>query len=235
MKPPNRLLPFATLAAVLSLSTVPAHAVIGLITEHASEFFELYDDISSTDLIQAGSPDVWFVTTSLPDVDGLFDGAWGGSDAVWWNESLGRYPATVTINLNTLVKPEGYDITGVSVFCGAGSTDAWLFGSDEISYQRWTMEYSVVGDASFTELLNIDVAPESSKYASKVTAVLSGFSRPTGVDALRFTFLDPPGEDSATIIGEIDVFGPPLPVPEPSSVILGLVALPLVLRRKRTI
>lgn len=235
MKPPNRLLPFATLAAVLSLSTVPAHAVIGLITEHASDFFELHDDISSTDLIQAGSPDVWFVTTSLPDVDGLFDGAWGGPGLVWWNEGMGRYPATVTINLNTLIKPEGYDITGVSVFCGAGAVDPVVFNSYEISYQRWTMEYSVVGDGTFTELLNIDVAPERNKNASKVTAVLTGSSRPTGVDALRFTFLDPPEDYSGTIIGEIDVFGPPLPVPEPSSVILGFVALPLLLRRKRTV
>jgi hypothetical protein len=147
---------------------------------------------------------------------------------------MGRYPATVTINLNTLIKPEGYDITGVSVFCGASAVDPVIFNSYEISYQRWTMEYSVVGDGTFTELLNIDVAPERNKNASKVTAVLTGSSRPTGEDALRFTFLVPPEDYSATIIGEINVFGPPLPVPEPSSVILGLVALPLLLRRKRT-
>jgi hypothetical protein len=228
IKTTTRFLSFAAAASAFFIT--PAHAVIAILNEQAVDYTSLEDDVSSTDLVQNGATSVYSVSTSHSFGSLLFDGEIDG--IVSLSEYYEEYPSTVTITLNDLVKPGGYDIYGVSVFCGYDLFHRNLFGTDDVSHQRWTMEYSVVGDVGFTELLDIDVAPEPDKYASKVTAVLSGSSRLHNVDALRFTFLDPSIEYSHSFISEIDVFGP-APVPEPSSLLLGFAALSLVLRRRR--
>ncbi|MCX6972445.1 MAG: PEP-CTERM sorting domain-containing protein [Verrucomicrobia bacterium] len=134
-------------------------------------------------------------------------------------------PFTTTYNLDISTNTLGYDITEFRLFSG------WI---DDRAGQTYTIEYSLVGNATFTNLASVNSLQNG---GSLLTRTYDTTSVPliSGVDAVRFTFSFPSGISShSTVYREIDVLGTAT-IPEPSTVLLGGLGLGLLtlLRRRR--
>lgn len=152
--------------------------------------------------------------------------------------SGGRLPNTLTITLDTSVNTLGYDITGITTYAGHNENGSAL------ANQQYLLEYSLVGDASFTSLGVQTHAPFNNADTDAAAATQLILTDDTGtiasgVDAIRLTFQDHGFTNGnaaidGTVYREVDVFGSATAVPEPSSAaLLGLGGLALILRRKR--
>lgn len=128
------------------------------------------------------------------------------------------YTFFLDVTTNTL----GYDISQVDVFTG------WI---DNRAGQTYTVAFSTVGSATFTDVLSVS---ESATATSLVTHVMDDGAAllGTGVDAIRFTIGATDGTED--VYREVDVIGSATAVPEPSSAALfGIGGLALILRRRK--
>jgi hypothetical protein len=193
---------------------------------------------SNADLVNAGSPDLlYFNSTSFTNPLGIFDGqsAWTGGAAAtssWIAEEEDEYPATITFTLDTLENTLGYNISSIrtlthDVYYNIGTIDGWV--------QYYKLEYSVVGSEGFETLVTVDVGERGHHEGMMWVTLLDIEDELTGVDALKFTLMDPSADDeSITWMGEIDIMGTPVTqVPEPGSAILLLGGTSLLWRRAR--
>jgi hypothetical protein len=134
---------------------------------------------------------------------------------------------TVTFTLNTVANPGGYTLASIN------SIDGWNTHSS-LSDQDFSVYYSTVGDSSdFTLLYTVAYNPfdpaddnvSSPDNSSQVT--LTGLTAPTGgavtgAAEVRFVFslysspTVPADGQNGQVIREIDVFGDPTEIPEPS-------------------
>lgn len=210
----------------LALST-DAHAIIGI----SSEVFTGPDPsvVSSSDLVNQDSPDLLAVSsTPIESLIGMNDGSVAGIGAIQQENS--EYPASIEFHLDTTANPLGYSISAVSTVTGLSQPEAqvteWFSFFTELSPQLYTLSYSLVGEASFNEL--VTVSDLGSAPIRKVTLIGLSSEIDGGVDALRFTWLDPypgvlmgvnPSDETLTIVREIDVFGSAITeqVPEPGT------------------
>jgi hypothetical protein len=194
---------------------------------------------SNADLVNAGSPDLlYFNSTSFSNPLGIFDGqsAWTGGAAAtssWIAQDEDEYPATITFTFDTIENPLGYNISSIrtlthDAFFNLGTIDGWV--------QYYKLEYSVVGTVGFETLVTVDVGERGHHEGMIWVTLLDIDDELTGVDALKFTLMDPSEDiDSITWIGEIDIMGSPVTqVPEPASTVLLLGATALLLRRTRS-
>ncbi len=139
------------------------------------------------------------------------------------SESVVIQSGTITYTLDTSLNTLGYTITSINTYAGWANFPR---GS-----QAYTVSYSLVGSATFTDLatitLNFDgFTQERYSITEDTTGILA-----TGVDEIRFTL--PAQQFDGVGYKELDVFGTAV-VPEPSTLILfGLGLTSLSLRRKR--
>jgi hypothetical protein len=150
------------------------------------------------------------ITASSPDVEGIED----TSQRVW--EDAREWTATFV--LNTATNPSGYDITSVATIAG------W---SDMRANQKYEVLISKVSAPDdFLSLGEFSYAPDRGYTSITLVnesgsgALSNGTTTATGVKAIRFRILLPPGtpppgytEEQARLLGtafrEIDVFGVP--------------------------
>ena len=162
----------------------------------------------------------------------------GATGTGLWVDNGGALQTDYFFDLST--NTAGYDIEEIGVFSG------WDSNRAQVGY---TISYSLVGDASFTQLgvvaSPIDQDPTVTNNGSDRSFLTRTFNDEggtidglTGVDAIRFDWdFSSNNTDSVTrgaVLREIDIIGTAVVVPEPSSTaLLGLGALALVLRRKK--
>jgi hypothetical protein len=124
--------------------------------------------------------------------------------------------AFIEIALNTSTNTLGYNISSIETFGGWNDS-----GRDK---QLFTILFRKVGTGVFLPFDGVNADnPLSPGTPSAIRAVFDGTGILTGVDALRIEF--PAGQENGYAgLGEIDVIGTPLGVPEPSVVGLAMVA-----------
>lgn len=181
--------------------------------------------VSGTDLLQTQLAGV-SVSGPIADegtggVAALYDGtftAGAGKDAYFTPEA----GASVTFDLDVTINTLGYDISSIRGYGGWNDN-----GRDR---QNYSLYYSLVGDSEFIFLgtvdFDIDLAGDTT---STITSIFD--TALTGVDAIRVDFHSPQ-ENGHSGYGEFDVIGMAT-VPEPSSFLLLLGAIPLLQRRRR--
>jgi hypothetical protein len=136
--------------------------------------------------------------------------------------------ATVTFTLNTVANPGGYTLSSIN------SIDGWNTHSS-LSDQDFSVYYSTVGDPSdFTLLYTVaynpfDPAddnaggPDNSSQVTLTDLTTPTNTAVTGVAAIQFVFslysspTVPADGQNGQVIREIDVFGDPTEIPEPST------------------
>lgn len=176
---------------------------------------------STTDLINSGQPSLASATITPSNVSfpgsGIHDGNYSNNLAnnTFFQSGL-HFPARADFMLDTTANPAGYDITNITSLMG------WSTVSQAQANQGYLIEVSTVGDAGYTALATVSYKAfadeDGSAYESKVEVTRPSGPLATGVDAIRFTFLDPVGPDGVTpgtgqfdgtVIREIDVIGSP--------------------------
>lgn len=176
---------------------------------------------SSTDLINSGQPALASAVISASNAafpgSGIHDGNY--SNTVAHNtffESGTHFPATASFTLDTSVNADGYEISSITSLMG------WATVSQAHANQTYVIEVSAVGDPGYTALAMVSYKPfpdaDGPAYESKVEVSHPSGLLASGVDGIRFTFLDPvgpggvtpgPGQFDGTVIREIDVIGTP--------------------------
>jgi hypothetical protein len=185
--------------------------------------------ISTTDLINAGQSTLSATTVSATNASfpkaGLNDGTSADNSAPGGNTFFQRpthfaqpgSTAVATFDLYITTHTLGYDITSIQSFMG------WDTVSMAQANQTYTVAVHTVGApaGTYIDVATVTFTPfadvNGSKYESRVvitensTGVLA-----TGVDSIRFTFLDPlvsvapgSGGTEGTLIRELDVQGYP--------------------------
>lgn len=233
--------PFYTmicLGAILTASVnFSSGATVSIGVDHWGIFDPEMPAPSNADLVNAGSAHLlYFNSTSFSTPLGIFDGGIGASLI---QEDADEYPATITFTLDTIENPLGYEISSVRTQTLAGGVNL-DFSDGRMQYYK--LEYSVVGNTDFETLLTVDVRdfePEGPDFGEGWTWVtlLDIEDELTGVDALKFTWMDPSAaySNSGSWIGEIDIVGAPvMQVPEPGAAILLLGAASLLWRRVKS-
>ena len=238
----------STQLAAVALTAAVSHAAVVITpqsstgTVHSSTAWASLK--STTDLINAGQSTFSSATVSPTfafPARGLNDGTSanaGTTDNTFFHVDSGNFPATATFDLNIAVHTLGYDITSMQSFMG------WSTVSMAQGNQTYTVAVSAVGSAAYTDIATVAYTPfadvSGTDYDSHVLITDSTGTLATGVDSIRFTFLDPllsvtPGGGGfpGTLVRELDVFGTAATVPEPSAMMLGLLSPALLLGRRR--
>lgn len=224
------------LTAIASLTSLPMTASGAVAIGVSSVPLDFAGDapISNSDLVNTGSPDLmFFSSTDFGTPTGINDGTVGSYSGI--DEDAGEFPAITTFHLNVVANPLGYEISQLRIF-------TWNLpdGVETLGYvgpfdrHHYVVDYSLVGSADFETLATVDISGASGSSVTWVT--LNPVPVLTGVDVIRFTWLDPlPTAASASLIAELDIEGTAVTqVPEPSSILLGGVLLGTVcLHRKR--
>jgi len=131
----------------------------------------------------------------------------------------------VTVTLDTSVQTAGYNIA---------STETYAFfrtAEPGRSYQNYSLYYSVVGNAAFSLLGQFSADGRSTGTVLTLTDTTGLMA--TGVDALRFDIVQDLVH-AGTGYSEFAVYGTPVPIPEPASLmLLGALGALFALRRVR--
>lgn len=208
--------------AVLPITGAP---VAPRITSQNGEGPQSPAGVSSTDLLQTQLAGV-SVSGPIADegtggVAALTDGtftAGAGKDAYFTPEA----GASVTFDLDVTANTLGYDISSIRGYGGWNDN-----GRDR---QNYSLYYSLVGDSEFIFLGTVDFDIDlDAGITSTITSIFD--TALTGVDAIRVDFHSPQ-ENGHSGYGEFDVIGMAT-VPEPSTFLLLLGAIPLLQRRRR--
>jgi hypothetical protein len=176
---------------------------------------------SSTDLINSGQSTL--ASAAISPSNAAFPGA-GIHDGNYSNtlahntffQTGAHFPAIATFTLDTTVNFSGYDISNITSLMG------WATVSQVHANQTYAIEVSTVNDPGFTALAVVSYKPfpdsDGAAYESKVEITHNSGRIASGVDAIRFNFLNPVGLDGVppgqgqfegTVVREIDVIGTP--------------------------
>jgi len=222
------------IAAALTLSTYAACGAVTFTEVQSNSDTAYVANVSNSDLINQGAS-----TLAAATVASSYDGtAWSGAGI---NDGLGgtiadgrdalyglspaTFPRISIFDLNLATNTLGYDITSIT------SIAAW--NNTVVGYgdQNFTVEYSVVGSASYTTLFaNHAFGTLTGTGATMITATDSSGVLASGVDSIRVTYLTP--VSGRTMVQEFDVNGVAT-VPEPSAILLGTLGMLGLLRRRR--
>ncbi len=206
---------------MLILSATTNAAVIELTANNGSQsFFDA--NISTIDLIQSGAPTLsGTVVASAPGTfaeTGSNDGtAINSSGLTYWG---GVHSAGQDLTFTLTGSATGYDITSVNSIYG------WQDSRSRHSAQQWTLEVATVANPTFTPLHSVVYTPfgptDNAEGSTQVTLNDTTGVIASGVTGIRF-HIDHFSTSGATgytgelgVIRELDVFGAPTVVPEPS-------------------
>lgn len=115
----NSLLPFLSFL-ILPIPNLPA--AIGMSTTSFTESGSVVSHISSTDLVNSGSPHLLSVSSSpFANIPQMNDGTINSSFII---EEDSHYPATIVFNFDTITNPLGYRIDGVTTITGLSQVEA---------------------------------------------------------------------------------------------------------------
>lgn len=244
MKNKKKLPKHLTAIAALALAATPANAaaVFAEVTSGPNNPSTTTDelayagDVSSTDLLHGITGTTSGTAFKGGDAANLNDGAHGSNDSnvAPFSNALGESAWTADSGssrefvIGTGVNAKGYDISGIQSI--AAWSDAGFINQKYDIYLR-----SLGG--SFGLYATVDYQPANDTDeggATKVNVTDDIGLLGSGIDAIRFDFLDTVSDDfGGAVYREIDVFGVAT-VPEPSSAaLLGLGGLALTLRRRR--
>lgn len=225
-----RSLPALTAIALVTIMSAPAMAVLVV----GSPQVNLGDVLPSP--ITAVSNDL--LQTSLLSVIGEGPGNVRNGTTGTSSENNGTNPAsiwgqtTTTYTLNTVTSALGYNITAINIFSG------W---NDDRADQSYRIFYSLVGSAAFIQLGgDITAGPAGNVQGSTLTRTFdtTGAAILTGVDEIRFVQFDGPAQfdGTGTVYREFDVIGSATAatVPEPTTAVMGFLALAALATRRRT-
>jgi hypothetical protein len=236
---PSKLLRLLSLVTVASLASLPMMAAGAVAIGVSSIDLALAGDAptSNSDLVNTGSPDLMFFSSTAfasPTRinDGNFDASGTGSSII--EEGTGQFPALTTFHLNTVANPLGYQISQLRIFTWNITTGPLSGYEGDSDNHHYIIDYSLVGSADFETLATVDISGTGGDSATWVT--LNPVPVLTGVDVIRFTWLDPLlTPDSFSVIAEVDIEGTPVTqIPEPSAIMLGGIVLGAAcLRRNR--
>ena len=189
---------------------------------------------SSTDLVQTslGAPLSGSFEDSRSNVGGIADGAIDTSTGTlpdMFGGIGGRTGRNLLVEFDTTASPAGYDITEIATIA------SW---SDRTG-QAYSVSYSLVGSPTtfvpITTINGLDNDGYVNGFTNNVVNELSITDASglvaSGVAAVKFDFLD--DDISWNVYREVDIFGSPTPVPEPSRAILVGVGLALCGLRRR--
>ena len=165
---------------------------------------------SATDLANQGQATFASSTVSANQDPGTPEG--GFNDGVtesnkgsmtWFRDDVTptQFPGEIVLNLDVSTNSAGYNITTINSIAG------YNIGGLQAD-QVMTVEYSVVGDASYTTLgtYSNEAADTQGQYSSiSLTHYLNG-NLLFGVDSLRFTYANP-AANTRLALQEIDVIG----------------------------
>lgn len=187
--------------------------------------------VSSTDLVNQGQPTFLNYTSSKTPQFGAGSVNNGVATnlttaAAFYRTDGGLLPTTLDFNLDVSINTGGYDITKIDSFAGWEGGGTQTYGN-----QKFTVEYSVVGDSGFIPLAGVDYSPFTSTTSNTPAYSRSRITRSngvlvSGVDALRVIYSVPTvsgGGNGGLVIQEIDVHGLPngpdttAPSPNPMS------------------
>ena len=190
---------------------------------------DLLNNVSPT-LVTTGNTLGTWNTSNGATVPELNDGIHGVTFAAAGSSVEGAFPnggATATYNLGLGANNLGFDITSVQ------SLAAWVNAS--FGNQAWTMAVQPAGGGAFRDIATVDYQPlpgGTSIGATKVS--LTGLNI-TGIQSVRVTTIVLNGGNSggAFVWRELDVFGAPTVVPEPSATLLLSLGGLALLRRRR--
>jgi hypothetical protein len=229
-------------ALILVAVAAPAQAAIVGTPSQASPN-QLAFPASANDLINTGEPTLGTVAhTNYNNFNsfssgGLNDGTLGtpsGQTPAATFDLDGTWTSEYNLNLLLGANSLGYTINEIRTIAG------WIAPR---AGQQYSVDLSTISSAGYDislgtfTLVKIDEGSSLISITDNVDGIIA-----TGVDAIRFSFVDPtnnPSADDATVYREIDVLGfedelVVLPVPEPATAaLLGLGALGLVANRRR--
>ena len=165
---------------------------------------------SATDLANQGQATFASSTVSAnqdpgtPE-DGFNDGVTESNKGsmTWFRDDVQptQFPGEIVLNLDVSTNSAGYNITTINSIAG------YNIGGAQAD-QVMTVEYSVVGDTSYTTLgtYSNEAADTQGQYSSiSLTHYLNG-NLLFGVDSLRFTYANP-AANTRLALQEIDVIG----------------------------
>jgi len=239
--------------AALALAALSSTSMAAVVVTHSYQIhtYNTGNDftVSSTDLVNNGQPTVVGVTTDYTPFNAgygaatvLTDGVATGDDSTRTLPS-NRQSFTITWDLNTVTAPNGYDITNILSIAG---------NPDGRARQEYQVFYSLVGDASFIQLIpdnyttdrptmpfqtNLNTTPGQVDGGNGgETALTINIQGLTNVDAIRIVTSVPSGNSQAggaSVYREFDVNGV-ASVPEASvSAFAGLIGVLGLIRRRR--
>ena len=197
-------------------TTVSSAATVSIFVSNAVQTNVVYPDVngaaafsSDTDLANQGQATFASSTVSANSSEnGFNDGVTASSqDNITWfraDVTPTQFPGEIVVNLDVSSYTSGYNITSINSIAG------YNIGGKQAD-QVMTVEYSVVGDASYTMLgtFSNETADTQGQYSSISLADYLAGNLATGVDSLRFTYADP-AANTRLVIQEIDVIGSPI-------------------------
>lgn len=223
-----RALPAFAAVALVTAMSAPAMAVLVVGSPQVNLGNVLPSPVTavSNDLLQ----------TSLLSVSGEGPGNVRNGTTGTAGENAGANPAsiwgqtTTTYTLNTVTATLGYDIHAINIFSG------W---NDDRADQSYRIFYSLVGSAAFIQLGgDITAGPAGNVQGSTLTRTFdtSGAAILSGVDAIQFVQFDGPAQfdGTGTVYREFDVIGAATTIPEPTTAVMGFLALAALATRRRT-
>ena len=201
-------------------TTVSSAATVSIFVSTTVQTNAVYADVtgaaaftSATDLANQGQATFASSTVSANQDPGTPEGGFndGVTDSnkgsmTWFRDDVQptQFPGEIVLNLDVSTNSAGYNITSINSIAG------YNIGGEQAD-QVMTVEYSVVGDASYTMLgtFSNETADTQGQYSSISLADYLAGNLATGVDSLRFTYADP-AANTRLVIQEIDVIGSPI-------------------------
>lgn len=251
------LLPFvvATLASAVLVAPAAASITASYQVDHSSASF--YDSSIGVNLLTSGQSSLSSVTNPQGSLFSQFPktGVNDGSAATSSNDTYYSVTATVGDGGAASLMPDsvvfqltqGYDITSIKAFSGWGDHNLGeqnfelmlsVGGGAFTSYGTFVNAGTVTTGNSATGSYLTTLTDTSGIIASNVTGIKYIFSNPdtsNGVNAVGVSQLGGTNSIGGTVIRELEAFGTPTAVPEPTKfMFLGLASACMLLRRRRS-
>jgi hypothetical protein len=226
------------LAIVVALwwSASSVHAVI-IQNQNFNNTNQTAFAVSNSDLVDISSTASLSGVTTTGTISGGAASSLNSGTAADIFYADAAYSVTFNLNLDVFTGGSalGYDISSINTFTG------W---EDERVKQSYSVEYSLVGSASYISLGTFTNSPVTSPgagntYSLQLILTDSTGTIVSGVDSIRFNlnpvYIDTYTQNGGSLYREIDIAGVAT-VPEPSTyVLLGLGVVALLALRPRSL